>query len=444
MAYETKTPPNYRSVWKKELVYLKAGEDPHTDGMATTATRCWEATSDDLSGEGGQGVLPLFVLEKADKSIVRMNNRTKVHQQGGLYMRRLPYLSDVHVIKYSPCGAYLMDIGRLDPHYQIFAHQEEELRQTLEVAQSDHPHIRVHDHPPGTCLLGGDSGGQENVRLAHKSSGQCPPAVKKLLEGMNFVSFLSRAARSSVTDTDDNRGTLQYKFGFNGDHSTELGNDGNRYPTFNKGPDKNFFTELNQEMSKLARELFDGVEGKAGSDIYNDPTRRRMNKEKGFGSEKALLEAITILVQGPGERLRIHLDAFNDDSPEGRQHNYHYTVGAWQCLNIEGIEGPTRVAVLGYSRRSVANSLHRAQVHEQFYEEHMRDYYQQMKNKGAMEFSERLFDVSFRNGRRGKKNKGDDICRAPSFRKTVYLSAFADAITQVRAEGKWWPLELFG
>lgn len=84
---------------------------------------------------------------------------------------------------------------------------------------------------------------------------------------------------------------------------------------------------------------------------------RKMNLAKGFQSKDARVEAINILLQGPGEPMSIHLDRFNDNSVQGQQHKYQYTVSAWKSLKIDGIPGVTGVALLGYAQKSISNAI---------------------------------------------------------------------------------------
>lgn len=401
---------------------------------------------------------PPFIVEETWPNFTDMKRRTMLNDQGGLFPRRLPYVKGIHVCKMSQEGAYLCANLGSSPHYTI---PPEQLHQFMEYVEDTGKEYHVYE--PGSSYYGSDffqiynvngesieSNGTvewdqevewdqdmhqtaEDHKKAHSKRIQCEMAQRELLDKLPWKELAAKALKEG--DFNSNRNAFQLFQGFASNQSqtrVKTGeNQGHTYPNFQSDGSLNansMITQTNVILSKIGDLLFENIRVENQPGFFDNSERQEKwaGHNRGFNHKEAKIEALAISIQSAGTPLRIHCDEHNDESEKGRSGNYHYTVCCWKTVVVEGIL--FRIAIIGYSRRSLSQADERHGVREALCEK-IKAYHDSLPDC-RKKVGPHLFVV----GEKGDEAEEDDdghIVRPINMKKDVYYSTFCDSLMKV-------------
>lgn len=276
----------------------------------------------------------------------------------------------------------------------------------------------------------------EDHETAHSNKIQREEAQRELLEMLPWKELAGKALKEG--DFNSNRNAFQLFQGFASNQSqtrVKTGeNQGHTFPNFQSdGPltGDSMITQTNVILSKIGDLLFENIKDNNKPGFFDDPERQKKwaGHERGFNHKEAKIEALAISIQSAGTPLRIHCDEHNDESEEGRSKNYHYTVCCWKTVVVEGIL--FRIAIIGYSRRSLSQADERYDVREALLEK-VKAYHESLPDC-RKKVGPHLFEVGKHAAEEDEAEEDDDghIVRRINMKKDVYYSSFCDSLMKV-------------
>jgi hypothetical protein len=379
---------------------------PATNMVFTPTLELKMSTKDELLD------FPPLAFEQMHPSFLGMPGRTRVAEQGGLHWKILPHHECTHLSLVSASGGYILKNGSLSPHYSIPACDVPDFISDHQVNGAN-----VRTYEPDSSYTKGDF-----YRVINYGTDEYTSEFAKLLDQLNFPCLLEEIV--SLPDAVNKlRNAKQVHVGWTSGVSLSSQSDGTSIPNLRQNLTVQWKVR-GKVMTQIADLLSSGIEvGK----LFNNPER---NKQ--FAAKIHVDCRIEAMTGSLTDLLKIHLDLANDDSAFGKEFNYNYLVAAWRCYTVEN--KVYRVAILGYSRKSVGDSIHRRDAHSTFYADLFNPWYESLP-QSRKSVSWNLFDPShggvgttvLDDGKPGMKT----ITRLPHMNKAVYLSAFADIFLEV-------------
>ena len=212
------------------------------------------------------------------------------------------------------------------------------------------------------------------------------------------------------------RGTTQQHFGYAGNHSLRRNEDGHAKPVLvNETLMTNMVRARFATLTRIADLLVDHRDNWS-SQTKNNKIKKKGWEKSGLSKEKKKkkiftddgphlefsaaihqdnrIDTNTNSLSGSKDLVNIHCDILNDDTTLGIEGNYHYVVVVWKCFVRPNGE-IDRVAIIGYSRRSISDAIRRKDVVDTLYEDKISKW---IKNQGEwrsnVDVDEGIFEAS--------------------------------------------------
>ena len=400
------------------------------------------------------GDFPLLIAEEPiDRSLASVYNR-KCSDQGGIHENRIGNTKRVHAFRTAASGAYLGTHFGTTPHYNVASNQFDDF--SKEAKNKGVPcklYGAVTNH--NTDVI--------NVVNIQDDEVERPEIECRLLSEMNNLDFEeiyaelnTKRKQEDMKGVNELRGTTQQHFGYAGNHSLKRNDEGHAKPVL---VNENLMTDKVRcrfkTLTRIADLMKDHRDTKQGqTDITK--TKKKGWQKKGtalspkmksvFSDDGRHLEfsakihpanridANTNSLSGSKDLVNIHCDILNDDTPLGIEGNYQYVIVVWKCYLRQNGK-IDRLAIIGYSRRSISDAIRRKDVVDTLYEEKISKWIQdQGEWRTNVDVDERIFKASTYPDECIRIDEDTGIMGlCPMFNKQAgLLSGFTDSIFKMR------------
>jgi hypothetical protein len=405
------------------------------------------------------GYRPMLVVEEPLCRQTAASYSGKCSDQGGLHEARIKNTKRVHCFETASSGAYIGKNFGTTPHYNIDSTQycdfaTEAMNKDIPVKRYDATRNHVTD-PISIVNLPYDDGISPDDYQPDEIQSRLSKEMAKLdFEGV-FVDLWKKKLQGNAS-IDGLRGTTQQHFGYAGNHSLKRSDDGHAVPVL-----------VNEKlMDNKVRTSFSDLTGVADlmyGHMKQTQTGKKRGLKKGWRSDSDCLDedtptifndsgqhlkystaihpnnridAMTTSLSSSADFIQIHCDILNDDTPLGISGNYHYVIVTWKCFL--GPDGSVyRVAIIGYSRRSVSDAIRRKGVVDTLYEEKIEPWIARQGSwRSNVDVDEKIFHRSYFPESCARIDEATGIMgMCPMFNKQAgLLSGFADSFLKFKEQ----------
>jgi hypothetical protein len=333
-----------------------------------------EATNESMAD------FPLLVAEEPIDRQVALTFNKKCSEQGGLHESRVNNLKKVHAFATAASGAYLGNHFGTTPHYNVAPGDMEEFSREAKnkgIPLKKYSNCENHNTDIITMV---------NLQDEEKGRTEFENRLMREMVDLDFAGvyqeLLKKRGAKGKDGVDALRGATQQHFGYAGNHSLRRTDDGHAKPVLvnehlTTGAVRSRFAALTR-IGGLMHDnrhdvMFTGNKIKKGWK-KDGLTKKRIFYDGGAHSEFSSrihkdnsIDANTNSLSGSDDIINIHCDILNDDTPLGIDGNYHHVIVVWKCF-IRDDGKVDRVAIIGYSRRSVSDAIRRKDIVDTLHE----------------------------------------------------------------------------
>jgi hypothetical protein len=377
-------------------------------------------------------IVPYLIVEETTNRYRKDGDSKTCSNNGGLYIKRIPMIKATHVFPRSNRGVSMFCNLDVSPHWELAQDQYKPYKDRCnEVGVNCKRYSMCSNelvHTPIATYINFNS----DDDLADGFS-SCVKEIYGLITELDTLSSYTRSLedRTAISTL---RNAKQIHYGYTGNHSTKVNDDGTAMP--------NLMQNLNCEqrnkfaiMTKIGQLLFNvrqqELGGISGSFFQDNGISAELSKTI---HPDNLIPARTESINH-NTLVGIHCDILNDGSQEGRRSNLNYTLVVHDSImNTDGTISSSRD--IGYSRSSFSDMKKRNDKVEHLYTSKFLPWLnQQPEWRTNLSITPSMFTLPY------WKKKGctvrfikENIFLVPHFNKqAMYLSAYADAILKLQA-----------
>jgi hypothetical protein len=340
----------------------KIGNIPILDSSKTHSV--YSPISSIASDEHAASTNPLLVIEETTGAYNRKGDKASCQRNGGINESRARFITQVHVFQRGARSAFLANNLHVHPHYEIS-------QNTLRTFQ-----LRCHDlgikmvyYPILYNKIQHTSCGSIiNVSHVLLQESQKLHSLHKLAKLMDMVECsetqykMSNKVYSSQKTADCNkRNGFQAHFGFAGNHSTRVEQNGVARPILKTNLDdiqrKDFgtLTSIADAIFIYRKEWDPTLKGHILDDSLDGGIRLRMAQEI---SQNNKFHAMTVSVVGDDLMTGVHCDNHNDGTVFGLRHNMNFTlINSKTFITDDGKS--ISIRKIGYAKQSLTDYIRR-------------------------------------------------------------------------------------
>ena len=364
-------------------------------------------------------------------------------------VNRRIHVERVHVVEFSMEGAYIGRNFGENPHYMV---DYQSLTRTI-IPTCELWGIPVTRYPSKNKIASSNilciwqsllSPVEEN----HEKRNALPSSLDTVQREFINLGFEEMYAASNNTQhaihaekTISSRGAIQEHYGYTSNNSLTRVVDAEGKvsvrPALIGGTVPPEWKTRFVSMTKIGDAMFEdpessGIRDTAGpGGLYSDSYRNECFASKIENENK--VGALTFSqTSTDGPKLKIHVEKHNDETDNGIGHNYNFIVCAWKLFSKP--DGTVvRIALIAYSRRSIADFFLRSELCRKYTKNYMTPWLSDLPRwKRNIDMTSDVFTLDYFEGNANSDTDGNLFFPPILNKQASYLSAFADHILQFK------------
>jgi hypothetical protein len=387
---------------------------------------------------------PILVIEETNSAYHRKGDKASCQRNGGLNENRARFILKVHAFQRGARSAFLAKNLHLYPHYEILQTDLTKFR-----TQCEELSINFAFYPVGANKVLQTTCGS----MVHLGSSIMPDLVKNshlsqlsaLIDSIDChqtqENMCAGKCNGRKLETSNKRNSFQSHFGYAGNHSTRVVENGVARPVLKANLDDiqrqdfSTMTAIGDLMFQIRKQWDNSLDGEFLDDSATGGQRLKMAGEISVSNK---IHAMTVNIVGQNLLTGVHCDNHNDGTAVGYISNMNYTLICSKTFITQNND-VISIRKIGYAKQSLTDYIRRDSKFEDIDKEEFGPWWNSQpsvrKNfiPNSTLFDPESYNINSSNylpssSEYQPNERNGDIILFPTFNKHVtYSSAYYDA-----------------